>query len=127
MLKKIGILMLVFFSANVFANISTIRSQNGEKVDWTIPTKDDGYYQLLGKYDPKKFTVYVSPQHVGKPSDPIAVECNAGDDDFSKHEVLPGEAITCYPHWKDVIVIYIDKFQNGSEGTFTYEPYNKSK
>jgi hypothetical protein len=127
MFKKICILLLVFFSVNVFATTVTIRTQNNEVVPWKIAKENDGYYQLLGHYDPRKFTVYVSPHHDGKLSDPIAVECNAGDDNFGKHQVLPGEAITCYPHFKDIIAIYIDQFQNGSEGTFTYEPLSKAK
>jgi hypothetical protein len=129
MFKKFILLMLVFFSTNALANRVTMRAsetQNNEVVSWTIATQDDGYYQLLGPADHKKFIVYVSPLHNGKPSDTITLDCNARDG-YQTHQVPAGAMIVCYPDFKDVIPIYIDQFKNGSEGTFTYEPYESSK
>lgn len=128
MFKKICMLILVFFSANVWAKTVTIRSANHEIVPWEIATKDDGYTQLLGEYDPKKFIVYVAPSHNGKPSDTITLDCNAGDGNgYQTHQVPAGTMIICYPDFKDFIPIYIDHFRNGAEGTFTYEPYDSKK
>lgn len=125
MFRKIGMLMLVFFSAHALANHVTMRAsetKNNETTPWSIATQDDGYYQILGPQDHKKFIVYVSPFHEGKPSDTITLDCNAGDG-YQTHLVPAGATIVCYPDFKDIIPIYIDQFQNGSEGTFTYEPY----
>lgn len=129
MLKKIAMLMLVFFSTHALANIVTIKAsqtQNNKRLPWKIETKDDGYYQILGSYDHKKFIVYVSPFHDGKLSDPIIVNCNAGNGSYETHEVAPGAILECYPHFNDIISIYIDQktFQHGSEGDFRYEPYD---
>ncbi len=113
--------MLIFFSTHALAKTVTIGAMNNESQPWVIATKDDGYIQLLGEgYGLKKFTVYVSPSHNGKTSDTITVECNAGNDFFDTHYVEAGFTLHCYPHFNDRVLIYIDQFQNGSEGTFTY-------
>ncbi len=129
MFKKIVLLMVILFSAHALANTVTMRAsekQNHEIHPWKIETKDDGYYQLLGPADHKKFIVYVSPSHNEKPSDTITLDCNAGDG-YQTHQVPAGSTIVCYPDFNDVIPIYIDTFQNGAEGTFRYEPYHISQ
>lgn len=129
MIKKLLISTLTCLSiTNGFANTFAVKApqiSSNEEVQWTIATKDDGYYQLLGLYDERKFTVQVSPLHNNTPSDVITVDCNAGNGAIEHHNVAPGTSLTCYPHFHDVIAIYInpETFKNGAEGSFIYESY----
>lgn len=124
-IKKILVLMSIYLTIiNSYATMQNTKKIIGSNnmFQWEFPSKDDGLFQLLGPDETKTFIVYVAESYHGKTADPISINCNAGTGEFKTHQVMPGSSLTCYPHYVDTIVVYIDptQFKNGSSGTYKY-------
>ncbi|STX29211.1 Uncharacterised protein [Legionella beliardensis] len=128
MIKKLIFLLIICsLITNVFANVPAFKyliNQN-EQASWTIAAQEDGYFQLLGLHDDKKFIVQVSDLYNSLPSDTITIHCNTGNGQIGRYDVAAGTTLTCYPHFHDVITIAIvpQNFKNGATGNFRYEFY----